>query len=505
MRTQIRSLALQLAAATLPADMAKNGGNARIVNVSLSTWASVRFAFFGAVRSSILALLILICVYGIFVGVAAVYLKPTLDMWVKLFLWLLIVVAMGALIVLIFMILSHIPRRLIGVAAAWVGFSGAWNACAKLLVLLAVIKDIRSSEELQDVQPGAIIRALALLGGFLPAAIIYLELLLFGLWLALAHRDSFSSVAQRPFPEWLSRRQLTNLFGLPRFLSALKKNVWRPTALYALLAVLNIHLIAIALLPDATLSKFLHPETPGVATNYAAQWVIIGSAIAAHMLGLTRYLERRAARAAANSYQDVREWDSRAPILFLRNFQQDGRGLPVRTVDRLLIWPAGLGRKKTIDELLITGVASLGPLIALGDPESPISPLGAARKYVRGDGADWKSVVSSLIREARLIVVCPADSPSIQWELTEIREQGAFEKTVFLQNPTWSAECNGAFFRRLFPVEMEAKLWSQIIAVSTGMSGQVEFICCRSRGSHSISVAINRVVAQQSVLVAPPR
>jgi hypothetical protein len=106
-------------------------------------------------------------------------------------------------------------------------------------------------------------------------------------------------------------------------------------------------------------------------------------ALALQLAGVGKMLDKITRRHAADLYQSVREWDDRPPVLFLRSFDQDKVPIPARTRNPVLQLPAGLGRARELDELILEAGAPFGPIIAIGDPRKPIPPLGAARVFVR--------------------------------------------------------------------------------------------------------------------------
>lgn len=162
------------------------------------------------------------------------------------------------------------------------------------------------------------------------------------------------------------------------------------------------------------------------------------------LAGVGRVLTRRAETVATRVYQDVRRWDGRAPIIFLRAFTQDDDLLAGGTRDPLLKLTVGVAEARTLDEILLEHATAYGPVVAIGNPTEKIPPLGAARILVQGEG--WQEVVTSLTQAARAVVICPGRTEGVGWELALISAGGRIPRTIFLANP----ELEGAETMTLF-------------------------------------------------------
>jgi hypothetical protein len=170
-------------------------------------------------------------------------------------------------------------------------------------------------------------------------------------------------------------------------------------------------------------------------------------------------------------YQNVRDWDERAPIVFLRAFDQDAARLRTRGGDLFARWPAGVGRSRTLDEILLEHGSPYGPVIAIGDPRDPTPPLGAARVFVEGAGEQWQDVVRALAGASRAIVMCPNHGEGVQWELDLITQAGGRLQTIFLASPELDREASTALFARIVPAmpELESRHWPLAAYVHQGV------------------------------------
>jgi hypothetical protein len=108
--------------------------------------------------------------------------------------------------------------------------------------------------------------------------------------------------------------------------------------------------------------------------------------------------------------QEVRAQDRRPPVLFLRSFIDEDLTLQ----RRLGFFIRFLQVSRTLEEVLVDRMWSVGPVIAIGRPAPELSPLGAAREYVYGP--DWQSRVTVLLDECSLAVSVLGETEGLLWE-----------------------------------------------------------------------------------------
>jgi hypothetical protein len=144
---------------------------------------------------------------------------------------------------------------------------------------------------------------------------------------------------------------------------------------------------------------------------------------------LLRVAARRVARV---SLETLELRDKRAPVLFLRSFQDDQVKLPLPRrpfLQRLI----GIGEPRpTVDHLLVEEASMLGPVIAIGSPSKP-TPFGAPRIFFDDDA--WQHAVSEIAAVASMIVIVVDETPGVTWELGLIRNAGYAAKTLYLVPP----------------------------------------------------------------------
>lgn len=102
--------------------------------------------------------------------------------------------------------------------------------------------------------------------------------------------------------------------------------------------------------------------------------------------------------------------DERAPVLYLRSFQQDATDDKAR-FSRLLMGMSISSHEERLAEILDL----VGPFVAVGRPGESLPTLGASRLYV--PDASWQREVAQLMQRARCVVFRAGATPSLQWEL----------------------------------------------------------------------------------------
>ncbi len=286
------------------------------------------------------------------------------------------------------------------------------------------------------------------LGAFaIVASAISYQVMRAGWWQLTVSAADFRAVrGWRPSP-WRLLTSFRRYLGLPSFLSYVGKKRRVVTLLYFGVAVLNLGLFASLVLPVAlgTSAQQVEDFDPVIAGS------VIGGLLLLNLLGVGAVFARLADQRTTKLYQSVREWDARAPVLFLRAFDQDDSKLHARGADPFARWPAGVGRTRTLDEILLEHGSPYGPVIAIGDPRDPTPPLGAARVFVEGAGAEWQDVVTALAGASRAIVLCPNRGEGVQWELDLIAQAGGRLQTILLASPELSRDETLALFQRLVP------------------------------------------------------
>lgn len=153
--------------------------------------------------------------------------------------------------------------------------------------------------------------------------------------------------------------------------------------------------------------------------------------------------KRVAEQLRALSIEESTGRERRAPILFLRSFADDEihveRSLSLLTGGRIplecpLLDPKFWGRMVRYEEIIAKALWEIGPVVAIGAPSEEIPQLGAIRSYYAD--TSWQSKVTELMHRARLILMIPSGSRSVQWEIETLRQSGLMKKVIFMLPPS---------------------------------------------------------------------
>jgi hypothetical protein len=189
----------------------------------------------------------------------------------------------------------------------------------------------------------------------------------------------------------------------------------------------------------------------------AVGWFLLAELIGSLLTGTGVTLAVRGKRARAADVEQVQALDRRAPILYLRGFQDDllseaERRIPEAWTAPLALW------ERTSEEALVHQFRHLGPVIALGQPQERVPTGGAARHYLRDSGSQaemaalgagewpaWKLWVQAQLGRAQLAIVNwhPTPSESLRWELaTALAVLGPHRVLIWFPQPQdWAAFC----------------------------------------------------------------
>jgi hypothetical protein len=156
--------------------------------------------------------------------------------------------------------------------------------------------------------------------------------------------------------------------------------------------------------------------------------------IAEHF-GLTWRLCNRQFNAA-----DAEAKDPRPPILYLRPFKADRiRFSTLRTRTNLFrrflgffstaaLLDADSATRPTGEELIVSVIDLLGPVIAVGKPGESVAPGGAARLYLDDD--EWQDVVREYMKRSQLILLFAGTTPHFAWEIEALFRNEPFVPTL---------------------------------------------------------------------------
>lgn len=307
--------------------------------------------------------------------------------------------------------------------------------------LFGFIPDDDPSDNLAPWQTGVMAAMLAL------TMLVALEAAGWAWWQLTTGKDGFMAARGWRPPIWRLLSTYRRHLGLPAFLANFGRGRVGLSVLYFFVAVMNAGLVVALVLP---LLVFAEANDGNERMSLYLTATALGGLLLLNLFGAGRFIDAIADKRATQLYQNVREWDARPPVVFLRAFEQDDAKLAAVSFDPFVKLAAGVGTAKTMDEILLENASPYGPVIAIGDPRDPTPPLGAARIFVPGEDNNWQAVVSSLVSAAKCVVMCPTTSAGVRWELELLARSNATGKTIFLANPEIAEAETEPLFATLF-------------------------------------------------------
>jgi hypothetical protein len=128
------------------------------------------------------------------------------------------------------------------------------------------------------------------------------------------------------------------------------------------------------------------------------------------LIVLVTPLRRRAKRYRTNAQGKLRK-DGRDTVLYLRSFDDDY-----------------MEDKKTGEEILVSALEDIGPVVAVGKPGEKQNLLGATRIYLKDQ--HWQTSVRYLMSISQLVVAHANISQGLQWEIQNARGNLAPERLL---------------------------------------------------------------------------
>jgi hypothetical protein len=175
------------------------------------------------------------------------------------------------------------------------------------------------------------------------------------------------------------------------------------------------------------------------------------------------FSQRMSRRFMRVSLEQAQAVDHRRPVLFLRSFRDDTVALAAPPSGFFYKLFGYADRNKTLDQLLLEEGTTLGPVVALGNPNDPVPFYGAARGYAKH--SDWQKLISDLMDAAVAIVICVDETPSLWWEIEHVNRNGHLGKTLLLLHPKYGAkESTSEIIRKIeqtFGLSLSGTRWGR--------------------------------------------
>lgn len=287
-----------------------------------------------------------------------------------------------------------------------------------------------------------------------------------GWWALFGLDDGTRGLLKAPFEGFVSKAAIAAYSGLPPIIEFVRKDRLSSYT-YSILSTgcLVVSLASVSILPLALL----------VVREMVLQVALVGVGIAC-FFGfslLANAFLRMARRRIRLSIDELTATDPRRPVLFLRAFRDDRAVLPApRQTLMGRVLAAGVP-KQTLDELLLDEGTLYGPVVALGNPQEPTPPYGAARGYFSNES--WQQAVGRLASDALAIVVSVDDTDAIWWEIAHIVRAKLVQKTLFLLPPHIDSRESARIFRKVGELLSRGQSGPRIDAAQLEQAGAIGF------------------------------
>ncbi len=239
---------------------------------------------------------------------------------------------------------------------------------------------------------------------------------------------------------------------------------WTLLALYVVLLFLA--MLGSALTPSflsGQLDEFQHAQDVAGSLRWLLALLLLGAqenpsfpfALGIVLPLLLLYpMFRLGLRLSARSMQQALEQDKRPHFIFLRSFGDDRLKLPATVTRKGLLGRSVPIRQRRFEEVLVAGLGTAGPVVAVSPPGTLLAPLGAARTTLPTEG--WEESVRSLSQSALCVVMGAtpdAIRPGFQTELRMVAEQLGHQRIMLVVAPVrrheigrrWSALLQAVF------------------------------------------------------------
>jgi hypothetical protein len=203
--------------------------------------------------------------------------------------------------------------------------------------------------------------------------------------------------------------------------------------------------------------------------------------------------------------------DHRPPALYLRSFADDSLPLPtISTARRPLFELFSLRGADPFEESVAWELDSYAPVVAVGRPGGSLRSLGAAREHLAQES--WHDDVTDRMANAGLIVLAPAETDGIEWELGAIVRGGHVCKTIFVFPPLPPTELASRWSHTsdLLRTSGTAVGWltapySQVHTVRVGDGGVLHATIASTRDEATYRTAVDHAVElpPAGVITAP--
>ncbi|MCP5084717.1 MAG: hypothetical protein GY948_23775 [Alphaproteobacteria bacterium] len=215
---------------------------------------------------------------------------------------------------------------------------------------------------------------------------------------------------------------------------------YRPTK-GQLFVVFGVLIMVLAALAPAAAMFALDPTFGSGEENFLPYLIGAPVLYVVFLVG-ARFIARGRRMQAVPAVDMLRE-DGRAPVLFLRSFDDDDLIDPTPHMV-----PMGEMFQRRYEETLSSPLSAIGPVISIGRPGNELAMLGGARLFVPDDA--WKSAIEFLRKRAATVILMVGRTEGLWWEINSSIETVPLERLLFFFPYVESAKLRQSVWQRFF-------------------------------------------------------
>jgi len=219
--------------------------------------------------------------------------------------------------------------------------------------------------------------------------------------------------------------------------------------------------------------------------------------------GFGPFMVRHGKSIAALDAMDVMRRDPRAPVVYLRPFNEDARERTTHDLDAAddygdlgnhlvvtqlrqlrMLFQGYFGlHDLTLEEEFSLAVREVGPMVAIGRPGEAVQTAGALRFYVADN--DWKQAIEEVLPKASIVIWHAGTSQGTWWELeTIVKNVDPRRVILIIPSPVRRADAYHDLQRRskdVLPIPLP-NLWEDINVITFDSQWQPQGFSYQFRG-----------------------
>jgi hypothetical protein len=160
--------------------------------------------------------------------------------------------------------------------------------------------------------------------------------------------------------------------------------------------------------------------------------VALAKVVGAGLMAATYRTVTRSKRIGAVSASERLARDPRPRILYVRAFANDDRLIAGATPVEKVLDPSAWTREVRFEEALAAGLAPIGAMYAIGQPNEALPRLGAIRRYPEGA---WEDAFRAMHAECALVTAQAGKGKGLTFEIVEAFTAASFKPILLCFPP----------------------------------------------------------------------